>query len=117
MAGASAQYNSGEIPSPNAFPSQLNSAGNDPFASNEALRILNSEPPDELLLEEELLEDELLELEELEEELLDELLGVGLVFPPPQAAKPADKAVRPHVKKILFMIVSCIKYDEKSFGY
>lgn len=80
--------------------------------------MLNSEPPEELLLEDELLEEEeLLELDELEEELLDELLGVGLVFPPPQAAKAADKAVRPHVKKILFMIVSRIKFDEKFFGY
>lgn len=84
--------------------------------------MLNSEPPEELLLEDELLEEEeLLELDELDEELLDELLdellGIGLVFPPPQAAKAADKAVRPHVKKILFMIVSRIKFDEKSFGY
>lgn len=75
--------------------------------------MLNSEPPEELLLEDELLdEDELLELDELEEELLDELLGVGLVFPPPQAARAADKAVTPQVKKILFMIRSRIKYDE-----
>jgi hypothetical protein len=101
--GASAQYNSGEMPSPNALPSQLNSAGSDPPASNDALRILNSEPPEELLLEEELLEDdELLELDELEEELL---LDDGSPFPPPQAAKAADNAVRPHAKKILFMIV------------
>lgn len=63
--------------------------------------MLNSEPPDELLLEEELLEDEeLLELEELEELLEDEL-----PLPPPQAAKATDSAVTPHAKKILFMVV------------
>lgn len=68
--------------------------------------MLNSEPPDELLLDEELLDDdELLELDELDEELLDELLDVGLVLPPPQAVMAADKAVKPHAKKILFMMV------------
>ncbi len=91
------------MPSPNAWPSQLNSAGSEPFASNEALRILNAEPPEELLLEEdeELLDDELLELDELEEELL----GV-LPSPPPQAASAADNAVTLQAKKILFMVVS-----------
>lgn len=111
--GASAQYSSGEMPSPKALPSQLNSAGNEPFASNEALRILNAEPLEEELLEEELLDDEL--LDELEEELLDdelldeELLDDGPLLPPPQATKAADNAVRPQAKKILFMVVSYIE--------
>lgn len=65
--------------------------------------MLNSEPPDELLLEDELLElDELeLELEELEEELPVD----GLVLPPPQAANAAVSVVTPHAKKILFMVI------------
>jgi hypothetical protein len=90
------------MPSPKALPSQLNSAGSDPFASNDALRILNAAPPDELLLEEE--QEELLELDELEEELLD-----VSTLPPPQAAKAAERAVSPHAIKILFMVVSYIK--------
>lgn len=64
--------------------------------------MVNSEPPEELLLEEELLEDdELLELDELLEELpLDDV-----ELPPPQPAITADRAVMPHAKKILFMVV------------
>ncbi|MCR6652405.1 MAG: hypothetical protein NVV73_13370 [Cellvibrionaceae bacterium] len=87
------------------MPSQLNAAGSDPFASNDALRKLRAAPPDELLLEEELEEDELLlELDELDEELLD-----VSTLPPPQAARAAERAVMPHAIKILFMVVSYIK--------
>src|SRR5690606_14953444 len=112
------QYNSGEIPSPKAFPSQLNSAGNEPFASNDALRIVKSAPPDELLLTEELLDDELLELEE-EEELLEELLLDDTSPPPslPQAANAADNVANPHTTKILFIADPALILNVKPSGY
>ena len=56
------------------MPSQLNSAGSNPFASNEGLEISNADPLEELLDEEELLDDELLLDELLELDELDELL-------------------------------------------
>jgi hypothetical protein len=98
------------------LPSQLNSAGSEPFASNEALRTLNAEPPEELLLEddeeeEELLDDELLELDELEEELP----GGSIISPPPQAARAAANAVTLQAKKILFMVMSCFLMPVKIF--
>lgn len=93
------------MPSPKALPSQLNSAGRAPFASNEGL-VISNRPLDDELLEDELLEDE--ELLELDEELLEEeLLELEDELPvPPQLAMAADNNVRLHAKTILFMVVS-----------
>lgn len=119
FSGASTQFNSGDIPSPNALPSQLNSAGSDPFTSKEGLEISNAAPLEELLDDEELLLEleELLELDELLEleELLDEELLVlevellVLLDVPPQPTMAADSSVTLHAKTIFFMIVSHLK--------
>lgn len=114
FSGASTQFNSGEMPPPKALPSQLNSAGREPFASNEGLVISNAAPPDELLDEEdeedelldeldELLDEELLEDEELPEELLDDEL-----LEPPQPAIAVVNRATLHAKRVLFMMFSPI---------
>jgi hypothetical protein len=117
FSGASTQFNSGDMPSPKALPSQLNSAGSEPFTSNEGLVISNALPEEELEEDEELLDEELLELEEelleeelleLEEELLElaeELLEVELDVPP-QPAIAAASSVTLHANTIFFMVVS-----------
>jgi hypothetical protein len=116
FSGASTQFSSGDIPSPKALPSQLNSAGSEPFTSNEGLVISNADPLEEELLEDELLDDdeELLELDEelLEDELLEldeELLDADPPEGPPQLAIAADSKVMLHAKTILFMVVSYLK--------
>lgn len=103
------------------MPSQLNSAGSEPFSSNEELKISNASPPEELLDEEEELldeEDELLdEVEELldeDEELLDEelleleleveLLEEELLELPPQPAIAVASRATLHAKRDLFML-------------
>lgn len=102
------------MPSPKALPSQLNSAGSEPFTSNEGLVISNA-LPEELLedeLDDEELEEELLELEdELLDELLEleeELLEVELELPP-QPVIAAASSVTLHANTIFFMVVSHLK--------
>ena len=99
------------MPSPKAFPSQLNSAGSEPLASNEGLVISNApldeddELDEELLDDEELLEDELLDEELLDEELLLELLEdeeLLLELPPHPPIAVASRATL-HAKRVLFM--------------